>query len=391
MPEVQFQPQPQFDIEPTTTPVSPTPTSMPLPPLGREGTFIPPFTKPVAPKKSKKRLIIILASVLIVLIGGGVSVYAFWYQNPEKVVTDGVLHALQAKSMEYVGSASIGTDSDKAKLEITGADVSDAHRVHVKMTISDPLTSREIPIDGEGVFDAKSDLYIKIKDVDDAVAPYRNFFSEKTQKSFDKIVAKVNDKWVKISAADLAGFTQVVSKTQTCMAEVIKKYANDSSAISEIEDVYKNDRFIIVDQNLGTKDGSLGYTMKSDETKAKAFVEAVKKTKIYSALHDCDNSFTLSANDVLIAPTGTENAARAEIWVTQWTHQITKLSTTATIPQDGDAPAVKTDASFEPRFNTGVAISSPEASTTLAELKTDIEKLFQEVQAEYKADSLLKA
>jgi hypothetical protein len=390
-PEAQLQPQPQFDIEPTTTPVSPMPTSTPLPPLGREDTFIPPFTQPVAPKKSKKRLIIILASVLIVLIGGGASVYAFWYQNPEKVITDGVLHAIQAKSMEYTGSLSTETGEYKTKIEITGADVADAHRVAVKMTIPEPFSGDEIPLDGEGVFDAKGDLYIKVKNVDQMVSRYRAFFSAATLKSFDKIIAKINNKWVKISATDLAGLSQVASKAQTCTAEVIKKYANDSSAVSEIEDVYKKNRFIVVDQNLGMKDGNLGYTMKSDETKAKAFIEDVKTTKIYAAIRECDDSFTLNSYDVTIAPDSTNSRASAEIWVSQWTHQIAKISISSTIPKDDDSPETKMGAIFEPRFNTGVAISTPEAATTFTELKADVEKLFKDVQAEYITDSQLKA
>ncbi|HSW91850.1 MAG TPA: hypothetical protein VLG09_04345 [Candidatus Saccharimonadales bacterium] len=396
MPEAQLPPPSQFDVEPTTSPVSPIPTStpapsMPLPPLGHEDIFIPPFTQPVAPKKSKKRLVIILAAILTLLLGGGVSVYALWYQNPEKVITDGVLHAIQAKSMEYTGTLSMETGTYKTKVEITGADVSDAHRVAVKMTIPEPFSGDEIPFDGEGVFDAKGDLYVKVKNVDQMISPYRGFFGTAAQKSLDKIITKINNKWVKISATDLAGLSQVASKTQTCTAEVIKKYANDSSAVSEITDAYKKNRFIIVDQNLGTKDGSLGYTMKSDETKAKAFVEAVKTTKIYTAIHECDNSFTLNSYDVTIAPDDTNSTAHAEIWVSQWTHQITKISTSATIPNGDDTPESKIGTNFEPRFNTGVAISAPEASTTLGELKADIEKLFKDAQAEYMAENQLKA
>jgi hypothetical protein len=385
VPEAQS--QPMLEVEPATS----TPTFLPAPtPLGGEGVFIPPFTQPVASKKSKKRFLIILAAILIILIGGGVGVYAFWYQNPEKVVTDGVLHALQAKSIEYTGSFSTDIASNKSKVEITGADVSDAHKVSVKMTTSDPFTGKEVPIEGEGIFDAKSDLYVKVKNVDDVVAPYRNFFSKTTQQSFDKIVAKVNDKWVKISATDLAGLGQETSKTQTCMAEVIKKYANDSSVISEFTETYKKNRFIIVDQNLGTKDGSLGYTMKTDEAKAKSFIEGVKATKAYAALRECDNNFNITSNDITLAPDTKTQTARAEIWVSQWTHQITKLSTSLTFPVEEDSSTGKVDALFEPKFNTGVTISTPEASTTLAELKTDIEKLFKDAEAEYMVSSQSK-
>lgn len=381
-------PEPQLDIEPATSSPAPQP---PLRPLGGEEVFIPPFTQPAAPKKGKKRLLIIFACILVALIGGGVGVYAFWYQNPEKVITDGVMHAMQAKSIEYTGSLSMETGSNTSKIEITGADVSDAHKMGVKMTFSDPFTGKEVPIEGEGVFDAKSDLYVKVKNVDDIVSPYRSFFSETAKKSFDKIVTKINDKWVKISAMDLAGLSQEASKKQTCVGEVAKKYANDSAAIAEITDAYKKNRFIVVDQNLGMKDGSMGYTMKSDETKAKAFVEAVKTTKIYTALHDCDNSFTITSSDVTIAPDSKSSSARAEIWVSQWTHQITKIAATSTFPAGEDSSTSKVDTLFEPKFNTGVSIATPEAATTLGELKADIEKLFKDAEAEYRAELQVKA
>jgi hypothetical protein len=130
--------------------------------------------------------------------------------------------------------------------------------------------------------------------------------------------------------------------------------------------------------------------MKTDEAKAKSFIEGVKATKAYAALRECDNNFNITSNDITLAPDTKTQTARAEIWVSQWTHQITKLSTSLTFPVEEDSSTGKVDALFEPKFNTGVTISTPEASTTLAELKTDIEKLFKDAEAEYMVSSQSK-
>jgi hypothetical protein len=396
------QPQPQSDQPPQTPvepPVTPTPfqevepstlnTDTPVGP-SHPDVFIPPFYQPPAPKKShKKRWAIIISVILVVLIGGAAAAYTFWYQHPEKVVTDGIVHAMQAKSTQYTGSMAIDAGTSKVKVELTGASVASAQDLSAKVTF--PAGGKDITVEGDAMFDGKSDLYVKLKNVKDLTAPLRSEMDALTRKTFDKVVAKVDNQWVKIAVEDLVGFNESAAKVQKCFGEAMTQYANDATISAEITDAYKKNKFVLIDQNLGTKDGSLGYTLTGDTAKAKAFIVDLKNTKLYKSLYACDNGFKIDENELVPNDPAKEGAtSRVEVWVSQWTHEITKVSANNTTT-NADDTSTKVETMFEPKFNTGVTIEPPAQSITLDQLKADIETLTKEAQASQKSAVRLKA
>lgn len=348
----------------------PTQSAMPGSTPETPNTFLEqPSTPPApAPNKKRKGLIIggIIAAALVVLGGGGALAYS-WYQNPEKVVADAVMNAIKAKTVTFTGELTVENDS-KVKLELNGATDAVSGELAAKMTF--PMGEKEQTLEANAKFDKNGDLYFKAKQLDKLVEANREQLPPESQATVDQLVAKINDRWVKVSADDLAKFDETSSKRQKCVADALKKYSEDSVATNEVIEVYKKNKFIKVEQNLGTKDGSLGYTLKGDKATAESFFKGLKDTKLYKTLHECDPSLELDEKQSSEQTTEQPNVeTRVELWVSQWSHEVTELKFTA---NDKEAKASSV-AFLKPKFNQPVNVEAPKDAISLAQLQADIE------------------
>jgi hypothetical protein len=324
-----------------------------------------------APKKKRGRLVgLIVAAVLVVLGVAGVLAYNFWYQNPEKVLTDGLVNAIKAKSVLYTGTLSM-TGDQEFKIEVSGKSNTATGDLTAKVTAK--VDGKDMTLSGGALVDDKGDLYFKIANVDNFVKEYRETQSPEFQQLIDDLIAKVNDQWIRVNADDLKTFSDAAAAGQTCINDAVKKIQSDESTTTELADTYKKHRFITIEKNLGTQNGSLGYQLTADTTIAKAFVVDFKNTKLYKTLHECDPSIVFDENEMFKTSESTsKEETRTEIWVSQWSHQITKVYSENTTDTNKGIFVI------EPKFNEKVdAVKAPEKSTTLKQLQADIEALFQ--------------
>jgi hypothetical protein len=322
------------------------------------------------PKQSKKKLIIgiIVAAIFVILAAGSVLAYTFWYQNPDKVVADGIMNAIKAKSLTYTGTLNANSDDMKLKLAIDGAAGGATGNVNVKATFD--MESKPVTLSGGGLIDKDGTLYFKVKNVGEIVAPYRATMPKESQTMLDQLIAKVDDRWIKISADDMKEFSEESSKTQKCFTDTLNKFKDDKKATGEVADIYKKHKFLTIEQNLGSQGGSLGYSVKANKEAGKAFASDMKNTRIYKSMQDCDKDFKLDTDDVT-ADSQKADESKVEVWVERWSHEITKI-----VVKDDKGPDTA-DMTLEPRFNKPVNVTAPEKSVTLTDLKTEIEGLVQ--------------
>lgn len=367
------EPSTQPDVVPgVPTPEVPVyPTSFPI------DTPVSSVVAPVA-NKSKKPLIIgiILMAILALLGGGGVLAYNLWYQNPEKVVTDALINAATAKTSAYAGTVKVESDSVKTVINLTTKQADATGSFDAKVTVT--MAGKDYAVNGSALVDASGDLYFKVEKLAGIVAEYKSqlgsYIDASQSATIDKLVAKIDGTWIKVSSADLKEFSDTTATAKTCINDTIKKFKDDKPAIAEVTNVYKKNPFIKIDKKLGEKDGSLGYVIKGDSTALKAFAEGLKTTKIYTALHVCDSSFAIDTSSMDTTTTSTSSGT-VELWVNSWSHQITKLTFNDT--SDGST----TSGTISPTYNQSVQIVTPASSITLTRLKTDIEALLQDFTA----------
>ncbi|MDB5186797.1 MAG: hypothetical protein JWM07_269 [Candidatus Saccharibacteria bacterium] len=329
-------------------------------------------TPTAAPRKSKKGLIISLIATALVLLGAGLA-YVYWYQNPNKVVSDALMNAITAKTVAYTGTVTtVGTT--KLNVTLNGDMNSDGGTLNAKFAFD--ADDQKYALDGNAVFDAKNDLYVKVQNIDGLVNNYRRAIPADSQMLFDQIIDKIDDKWVKISSEDLKSYDIDLAKTRKCTNDAARKIQDDASTKNELTNAYKKHPFITIEKSLGAKDGSLGYELSSNQEVAKSFAKEYKNSELYKTLVKCDSSLAMKDDDIVKkAEEKTGDKTNVQLWVDRWTHQITKVS----VKNDNNKDQT-VNVAIEPKFNHPVKITTPKESTTLEQLQQDVMKLIQSAQ-----------
>ena len=335
-------------------PAASQPETTPVASLGSQGTS----------GGSKKKWILggVIAAVLVVLIGGGALAYNLWYQNPEKVILDGIGHLFD-KHDSMAGSATVTAENKQVRLDVT-ADMrsnkdlaNGTAKVGIQMK-GDNASFKKMNVSADYAAD-KDTFYFKLKDlhslaqtfvnsyVDSLAQQYTKLGYTLTQKQiddqkkqvmaqFEPIITKLDNRWIKIDI-DSKKDSDDESK---CTTDAIKKLYENKDERNEVLDVYKKHKFITIKDKLGSKGGSLGYLLDFDKNIAKDFSKEVKNTTFGKELQKCDpdsTSTTDTTNDE-----DTMKDTHVELWVSRWSHQITELKVAGTTT-DSDKTAVSLD------------------------------------------------
>jgi hypothetical protein len=329
----------------------------------------------IKPKKkwfeSKKLFIGVVISVIIVLISG-VAGYALTsvYQNPQKVIADSIIKAITSKSSIYTGDFEYKASEYDIKISFSAKQANmTTGSLDVKLKIN--LQGKDYSIDTKALVDKNGDIYVSVSEVANIVAEFKSATGISDGSALalavDKVVAKIDGNWIKISKSDMDKYGGEYNKIKECVDGVYEKYSNDKDSIAELTNAYKNNQFIIIKDDLGQKDGSFGYSINGDNVKYNSFVKDIKQTKAFKSLVDCDKNFdsiisTIDANDI----NTDDSTGSIELWADMWSHQMTKVVLSA------DKDDVSFLATIKPLFDQDVVIQTPNNSITIDELQSYI-------------------
>lgn len=348
-------------------------------------------------KKSKKWLIMgVIVAILAILGLGSGAAYAFWYQNPDKVIGDSLVNAITARSVVATGTMKYESG------DVTTNIAMDSKNSHEKgstlnATISiKPKDMAEMKFEGESMYDVNGDVYFKAKNLSSILDTTINLVIEEQVKEaakesikvteaekkqirtlytnmFGPIVKKVDNKWVKISVNDMESFSKEFAEEYKCAQNVMKKLSNDAKVATELSDIYAKNKFIVVKENLGTKEGSMGYVIDVNKDTAKNFGKAIEGTAFYKELKACSKNATTSSPDEIVEDTKISNG-RTELWVEQWNHHITSFKSAATLKEEG--AETKWNMDVTTKFNTTVDVTAPKDTISLKDLTAELQSLF---------------
>lgn len=341
------------------------------------------ITVDTAPKKKKKGLIVglIIVGALVFLGGGSAAAYTFWYSSPEKVISDSIINAITAKTSIYTGD--INVESDDVKMTVNLTSKQDSPRSDIAAKVSLTVSGKTYSTSGSAIVDGTGDAYIKA-DIANIAAAAKEYigsmasdvsFNATVSTAIDKFVSNVSNKWIKISSSDLAEYSKDYSTAKDCVNDTIKKYNDDKAAIAELTDLYSKQAFIVSEKVLGQKDGSIGFKIKTDKTKLKAFVNGLKDTKIYKSINSCDKSYSVDDLSTAIdkETSVSDSNVSVELWSNTFTHNVTKLYI------DGESSGSKVSAQLLPKFNEKVEIAAPASSITLKQFMAYSEDLYSSI------------
>lgn len=359
------------------------PASQPMQPLVQPLPVQPILNNPATAaatnlKKSKKGLIlgIALVGILALLGGGSALAYNVWYQNPQKMISDALINAVTAKSSIYTGTINFDSGSTKVTVDVSTKQSSATGSLDATLTMDAGGTKYSII--GSALVDASGDLYFKANKLDSVAVIAKSMLSSADPDGtmVDGLVAKINDKWIKISSDDLKQFSSSFATTKTCLNDTVSKFKDDKSAIAEVTNLYQKDTFITDGKSLGVKDGSYGFQVKFKITALNAFFKGLEDTKIYKSIKSCDSTFSIDQiSDTTVADSA-NNSDVFDLWIDGWSHQITKVTV-----KSPSSDSTQISGSIIPKYNQTINITTPSTFITLTDLKSYIEEAVQSVYA----------
>ncbi|HET8884189.1 MAG TPA: hypothetical protein VFM68_01830 [Candidatus Saccharimonadales bacterium] len=333
----------------------------------------PPTSEPASgasrfhPKNMSRRTWIIVIA-LLGLVAVAVLLYNLWYQNPNKVVSDGIMHAIKAKTVTYTGKIAVDGESN-FNIAINGKGTSDKGTLNAVLSFD--VDDKTYELEGNTIASYDGNWYFKVKNIDELVKNYRATVPPPSQDLFDKIIDKIDDKWIKINAEDLKSYSPDAAQAQRCMNDAFKKFQDEDKLEQELISLYKQYQFIVIDEKLGSREGSIGYVLATNPDTAKEFAKGLRETSLYKTLHDCDASFTIKDSDLTKQSDSSDDNGKVELWVSRWSHRVTKVAVTT------DSKQGAVNVVVEPTFNKNVTITTPKDTTTLKKLQADVQKLLQ--------------
>jgi len=199
--------------------------------------------------------------------------------------------------------------------------------------------------------------------------------TEETNPALKKIGDKVDNKWIKVTAADLKEYNSSGDDQQTvCVQKAITDFQANKSQQDQLFKAYSDNRFINVDKQLGTtqigSSISQGYQLGFDSKKVDSFDKATEQTDIVKAINKClGDEFTKSEESA--GDASSDFSTTVEVWADQWTHTLTRLKVILNSKSTGSITV-----SVDPKLNASAKVDIPTSNVTnFKDLKNDFESL----------------
>lgn len=357
---------------------------------------------PAAKKPSKKRLILLIAAaVLIVLLGSATAVYALWYNNPQKVVTDALQSAATAKTTMTNGTVIFTSDASADEFKAEVSFTSKVHNVdsYGQLEAKLKLTSAEATSEfsGAGMVSESGAVYLKFNDVQKM---YKDFIEKqeaadmitqdpKLSQSIQNFIKKIDGNWIKISQDDIKQLSEDYdyAKFKQCEQAVQNNFIQSKEQQQELRNIYNDHQFILLTQKgTTTIDGAQTnkYDVGFDVSKAYDAYAAYGKSAYVKATLACSKHIAdVSEQDEFKKPD--DDAVReqqqqvdkltTEVYVTQFGHELKRL----TIAYADNEQKTSLSGMFNFGLNQPVSSPDPAKSIPITELQKDFESIQEQL------------
>lgn len=294
--------------QPVTPPASATPP----------GETQPPIMHAIGSsnKKSRKHLIIgiIAGSVALIALIVGLLLYFLVLKNPQRVVEESVVNAIMAQNYTTEGRLTINAKNNQkvtVKLKAAQAEKGDEFQADIDVELNNPSGEKmRVAFPKVNVRQVGDAVYVKLDNVrkaaETAIESYVEIMASAQEgvdrdqmvqtlknnmlKEFDPLIEEIDSQWIKISLEDLGQ-----SEEAKCVVDVMRRAKNDKAMREEIAKAYRDNSFLQIKNDLGSKDGLRGFELDfgaDTAEKRKAFVQALNETTYVKELKACSNDAT---------------------------------------------------------------------------------------------------
>jgi hypothetical protein len=343
-------------------------------------------------KKSRKGLIFASVSAILVLglLGGGAAAYA-WYQNPEKVVLDGVTNL--ATTSSAVSNGTMTFDNDMAKVSVTyssktNRDKGSSGTAEMKATMKDGPT---VSVKSDAVLVTSGDAYLRVQNLQKAYDAAMDGFmknalkdaaakGEKVTKQQEKelrdiydqilgpIIKSIDNQWIKFSVNDI-DVDKESKDTYTCEQNVIKKATSDKDVLKQVRDVYSKNKFLNITKGSQAKGDSEQYTLSVNDPVAEKFTNAVKQLPIYKEYEACDKSEKDVDTEQEAPSQDSKTSSEMKVWINKWNHKITDFEASSKMKD----PVMSILVNGSIKYDQAVSIDTPKDAKSFKDIQKEIE------------------
>ncbi len=362
-----------------------------------------PKSKKIKKNPPKKGVIAaVLAVALVLFVGSGYAVYALWYQNPEKVVIDSMVSAVLAKTAKTSGNVTIEYNDFVFAVQFDGEGGSnEGNSGSGLLTIKNKKLATDIEIKGRAVIAKNGDVYFKVNDLKKVYSnaltaivgsqvemikkqgqTLTNDQAASIRQAYDSllgsVITKIGEKWIKFSVDDIRSVNPKISKEYTCIQDTVKQVTEDKKLLDEVAAIYAKNKFLVIKENLGVRDGSVGYMVDIDKEIGKTFNDAFKETVLYKKLSECSSNLIeylesglgeLGSND---NNTTSSKARKIQVWANQWSHQLTQFKAVSMMSNNKDSGKFAVNIDIRPQINAPVTVTIPKDTVPFKEITSSL-------------------
>lgn len=323
-----------------------------------------------APKKKKRWVPIAIAGGALVLLGGGASAYYFGvYQNPDNVLYDAYSHMVSSKATQMSGSVSFDMpvmSGIKLKSIDYSGNFENNPSATMNITAKMVVMSADIAVGGKGIMADGGDMYFQLTGLVDAFKSYVQAAGSSAgdvPDSFYTALAKLQDQWVKVSVDDMKTAGAETGAMYQCVIDAYKKHKDDST--KPVLEAYKSHSFLVKKDDLGTKDGRIGYKLGIDMTKAKEFSKAVADTDLAKDMKNCSSSGELQDINDTVDSSAAGADATLNVWIDQWSHELKSVKYNGTM--DDSTTKITYNGTMDMGYSSTVTTKAPDSSISMEE------------------------
>ena len=270
--------------QPTTAPAESTPPAEQPPIMGA-------INKPK--KKNRKKLIISLVVGSLVTIGliAGLLWYLLVFNNPQRALEASIVNAIMSNNSVTEGRLTFeGKGNQKVTIKLKTSEAEKSQELQADITVNAGGSDKSIQfsLPKVNVRNTEDALYIKLENVRSSIETAIDRYMESVSSPGGAIYGRSQTKTLKVSSDDLEQ-----SEEAKCVMNTIRRAKDDAAVREEIAQAYRNNNFLQIKKDLGTKDGLRGFEIDlSDATleKRKNFAKALSETTYAKKIKECGGS-----------------------------------------------------------------------------------------------------
>jgi hypothetical protein len=331
------------------------------------------------PARAKRRfgVLVFIVAVFLVTVGASLGVYRYVNNRPEKVLADAlvttVADLLAGAPSTTTGTVVFETKGDQAA-KITVA-------FNAKAKNEDSQSSADIAIEYGGrtystrasaVFIGEDEYYFKIENLTKLLQEFEKSNSSFAHYSayFNPIADKTNNKWVKVTSADLEDYGLGGKFNDACSVALGNLRLSSSDQV-QIKKLFNQNQFLVTNETPSSSrisgESSFHYKLDFNDKAAEMFAAQVLEIpSLNSVKKDCRLG-------VVKADASTVSSAAKpviELWVGKRSRRPTKIR----VVTSKNNLTIDLDAQIKLNAK-NVVVEKPAGAIPLSELKNELQKL----------------